>query len=318
MMNWVDAAIAVGIFIFIIVGLKRGFLAGLMELVGILVSLSIPLLFYIPAGKLLEELGISEVYAGALGFLIIFFVAISVYYAIAERLYQWIPRQIRVSMVNRVFGLFTGLLKGLVMVIIILAIVVSLPVPFITSEHLEESGFGAPLLDVAAVATSLTSHIFGEAFQHGMGFFTIETGAGESVELRFTVSEPEIDENAEMEMLLLLNKERSERGLPELVMDETLREVARQHSVDMFQRGYFSHIDPEGVTPFDRIRAGGVSFFIAGENLAVAPTVSIAHQGLMDSPGHRENILRPSYRRVGIGAARGGRHGTMFTQNFAD
>ncbi len=66
------------------------------------------------------------------------------------------------------------------------------------------------------------------------------------------------------------------------------------------------------------MQAGGVSFILAGENLAVAPTISIAHKGLMDSPGHRENILRPQFHRVGIGAARGGRYGIMFTQNFAN
>jgi len=112
--------------------------------------------------------------------------------------------------------------------------------------------------------------------------------------------------------------ERTLHGLPELVMDERLREIARRHSVDMFQRGYFSHINPEGKTPFDRIQAGGVSFIIAGENIAIAPTVSIAHQGLMDSQGHRENILRSQFRLVGIGAAQGGRYGTMFTQNFTN
>ena len=51
---------------------------------------------------------------------------------------------------------------------------------------------------------------------------------------------------------------------------------------------------------------------------ALAPTVVIAHEGLMNSPGHRANILNPRFRRVGIGVADGGMHGKMFTQNFAD
>ncbi len=78
------------------------------------------------------------------------------------------------------------------------------------------------------------------------------------------------------------------------------------------------HIDPEGNSPFDRMRDGGVRFITAGENLALAQTVSIAHKGLMDSPGHRANILSPHYSPVGIGVAQGGRHGTMLTQKFAD
>ncbi len=316
-MNWFDAAIVIGIFVFIIAGLRRGFLIGLIELVGIMLSVIIPLLFYIPASRALEGMGISQVYSGALSFLIILFIAISIYYAIAERFYRWIPRKIRASRVNKVFGLLTGLLKGLVIVTILLAVIAALPIPFITPEDMEKAAFGSPLLDAAAAAASLTAEIFGEPFQHAVGFLTIEIDAGESVDLKFTVADPVIDQEAEKEMLRLVNEERALQGLPGLVMDETLREVARQHSVDMFQRGYFGHIDPEGNTPFDRMREGGVSFIGAGENVAVAPTVSTAHQGLMDSPGHRENILRPQYRRVGIGAARGGRHGTMFTQKFA-
>jgi uncharacterized protein YkwD len=77
-------------------------------------------------------------------------------------------------------------------------------------------------------------------------------------------------------------------------------------------------VDQTGKTPFERMREGGVQFSAAGENLALAPTVQIAHDGLMNSPGHRANILNPRYRRVGIGVADGGMHGKMFTQNFAD
>jgi uncharacterized protein YkwD len=317
-MNWLDVAISVGILFFIIDGLRRGFLMGLVELLGIMVSVGVPLFLYIPGSNVLERLGISHVYSGALAFLIIFFITISIFFTIAEKFYKRIPQKIFASRVNKVFGLFTGLLKGLVIITLLLVFIVALPIPFVTSKNIEKSYFGSRLLDSAAAATTQTAHIFGEAFQNAVGFITIETGTVEGVDLKFIVSDPVIDQEAEIEMLRLVNEERSLQGLSELIMDETLREVARQHSVDMFQRGYFSHIDPEGNTPFDRIQAGGVPFIIAGENLALAPTVSIAHQGLMDSPGHRENILRPQYSRIGIGAASDSRYGTMFTQNFAN
>ena len=90
------------------------------------------------------------------------------------------------------------------------------------------------------------------------------------------------------------------------------------HGESMFQRGFFAHVDLDGATPFDRMRRGGVRFSGAGENLALAPTVEVAHEGLMNSPGHRANILNARFRRIGIGAASGGMHGRMFTQNFAD
>lgn len=101
-----------------------------------------------------------------------------------------------------------------------------------------------------------------------------------------------------------------------LKLDEELTPIARQHAADMFARSYFSHISPEGDTPFDRIRKARVRFFVAGENLAIAQTLQVAHRGLMNSPGHRANILRPAFGRVGIGILDGGVYGLMVTQKF--
>ncbi len=59
-----------------------------------------------------------------------------------------------------------------------------------------------------------------------------------------------------------------------------------------------------------------VRFLTAGENLALAPTLTVAHNGLMNSPGHRANILRPQFGRVGIGIMDGGLRGLMVSQEF--
>jgi uncharacterized protein YkwD len=92
--------------------------------------------------------------------------------------------------------------------------------------------------------------------------------------------------------------------------------VARAHSSDMFVRGYFAHNTPEGKTPFDRMRASGIQFTAAGENLALAQTLEIAHTNLMNSPGHRANILHPAFGRLGIGILDGGFYGLMISQEF--
>ena len=147
---------------------------------------------------------------------------------------------------------------------------------------------------------------------------TVRPESTERVGLSFRVATPRIDPDAEQQMLDLINRSRAEHGLEPVTFDPSIRDVARNYSVTMFQQGYFAHVDQSGATPFDRMRAGGVSYRAAGENLALAPTVQIAHDGLMNSPGHRANILNPRYRRIGIGVADGGMHGKMFTQNFAD
>ena len=84
----------------------------------------------------------------------------------------------------------------------------------------------------------------------------------------------------------------------------------------MFARGYFSHYTPERKDPFDRMRASDVKFLTAGENLAFGKTLSVCHQGLMNSPGHRANILHDSFGRVGIGILDGGVYGLMISQEF--
>ena len=77
--------------------------------------------------------------------------------------------------------------------------------------------------------------------------------------------------------------------------------------------GYLDHKHKD---PFDRMRKEGVRFVTAGENLALAQTLIMAHKGLMNSPGHRANILHKSFGRLGIGVLDGGIYGLMITQNF--
>ena len=118
-------------------------------------------------------------------------------------------------------------------------------------------------------------------------------------------------------MLVLVNRARAENGLEPVDVDPTIREVARGYSTTMFSRVLRPRrpVRAHAVRPDAGWRRG---FAGGGENLALAPTVQIAHDGLMNSPGHRANILNPRFQRIGIGVADGGMHGKMFTQNFAD
>jgi uncharacterized protein YkwD len=134
--------------------------------------------------------------------------------------------------------------------------------------------------------------------------------------LNFQVKEPVVRPDLEMEMLRMINKDREAEGLRPLVADPELTEVARRHSTDMFARGYFSHYTPEKVGPFDRMKEFNLRYIKAGENLSMAPTLASSHRGLMKSPGHRENIMKAAFGRVGIGIMDGGRYGLMVTQDF--
>jgi uncharacterized protein YkwD len=119
-------------------------------------------------------------------------------------------------------------------------------------------------------------------------------------------------------MFTMLNTERTRIGLPPLVFDNALRNVARAHSDDMFKKGYFSHQSLDGRSPFDRMDDAGIKFIYAGENLALAPSTPLAMQGLMNSTGHRANILSPHFNKIGIGVIDGGIYGKMYSQEFSN
>lgn len=120
----------------------------------------------------------------------------------------------------------------------------------------------------------------------------------------------------EKQMVDLVNQERVSRGLAALQVDMRLVKVARMKSMDMIKNNYFGHTSPVYGSPFDMMKAQGITYKTAGENLAGAPTVERAHTGLMNSEGHRANILKPAYTKIGIGIIKGGPYGLMLTQEF--
>ena len=94
-------------------------------------------------------------------------------------------------------------------------------------------------------------------------------------------------------MFDLTNATRVEHGLHPLSWDDHVKLTARDHSTDMAINQYFDHTNLKGESPFDRMEEDQISFRTAGENLAAGQISSIfAHEGLMNSIGHRENILQ--------------------------
>lgn len=120
----------------------------------------------------------------------------------------------------------------------------------------------------------------------------------------------------EQQMLNLVNQEREKQGLPALKADPELTKVARVKAKDMIDNNYFDHNSPTYGSPFDMMKKFGVEYNTAGENLAGNSSVDGAHTSLMNSQGHRENILKSEYTSVGIGVVDGGQYGKMFVQMF--
>lgn len=118
-------------------------------------------------------------------------------------------------------------------------------------------------------------------------------------------------------VLRTLNAQRAASHLRQLAFDAHLAAVAQGHAEDMARRNYFSHVTPEGLDPFARMRRAGYRFGYAGENIALNADVVSAHDLIWRDPPHRAIVLGPNFQRVGIGAARG-RNGVVLVEDYSD
>jgi uncharacterized protein YkwD len=222
---------------------------------------------------------------------------------------------------DRLLGLLPGLARGLILVTLLLLPFAVLPVLPALGSAIADSAVASRLVSAAMLLAPEVENRLGADVGSGLSGLILTPPSAPASEQGGPIQLGPLgtlaaDPAAEEQMLDLVNQERQRAGLRPLAADEALRSVARAHSQEMFERSYFAHDSPTAGTPYDRMRAASITFFLAGENLAYAPNVQIAHQGLMRSPGHRANILRPEFARVGIGVIRSQFQGSMFTQDF--
>lgn len=119
------------------------------------------------------------------------------------------------------------------------------------------------------------------------------------------------------EVLRLVNEQRANYGLSALTYSTKLEAVGYAHSKDMAQNNYFSHTNLSGQSPFDRMRAAGISYRSAAENIAAGQrTPQEVVNAWMNSAGHRANILNSSVTQMGVGIYSGGSYGIYWTQLF--
>lgn len=122
-------------------------------------------------------------------------------------------------------------------------------------------------------------------------------------------------------LTVLTNEDRVAHSLGMLIEDPVLAQAAQMKADDMAANGYFSHVSPDGKTPWYWLQQLGYKYTYAGENLAVDffDTQDV-EEAWMASPTHKANIVKPQYTHIGIGVAQGtyqGRATTFVVQVFA-
>jgi uncharacterized protein YkwD len=130
--------------------------------------------------------------------------------------------------------------------------------------------------------------------------------------------EPPLAATWRVRVLDLVNQERAREGLSALKRSAVLQAQADQYACEMIHYEFFAHVNPFTDSDLeDRADEFGYDWVMIGENLAAGqPTPDEAFESWMNSPDHRENILRPGFTELGVGVRTGGPYGIYWVQEF--
>jgi uncharacterized protein YkwD len=316
-MNWIDLIL---VFVFVLAawgGWRRGFIRGSLDLLTWLGSIALGFAFYPYTANGLYTIIKLDAWLFPVSFILTTIAAGVLIGIVIKRILLLIPEKTNHNTVNRFLGIVPGAINGLICATIVVAFLLALPLRKSITAETQKSQIAETLSVQAGWANKKLAPVFDRAVRQTMNSLSSHpAGSHEEVDLHFTYDNPVVRPALEAQMLEMINKERAKEGLSPLKADPQETIVARAHSKDMFARGYFAHENPEGKDPFDRMKEAKVRFTTAGENLALAQSLEIAHTNLMNSPGHRANIMNPAFSRVGIGIQDGGFYGIMISQEF--
>lgn len=305
--NYIDLIIILILFYFASEAFRHGFWIILANFVSFLGSLLLSLRFYkyIPV-------------ANAVGFLITAIIFEFILGFIFGHLVHFLPENIKKHRINRFLGIILGIGEGLVIISFLLTLIIALPVKPQIKIDITSSKIGGIILEKTTFVEKAVNEVFGGVINDSLTYLTVKSESKESVTLEIKKLELKVDEKAETLMFAKVNEERKKLAITELVWEPTIVPVARAHAKDMWERKYFSHYSPEGKDVGDRLSESNIKYSFAGENLALAPTTQTAHTGLMNSKGHRENILEPKFKKIGIGVIDNEVYGKMFVEVFTE
>ena len=316
----IDLAIVLLLLAAIWAGYRSGFIATAYGLATWIISFAAAVLFQDQAARLIENFGVSPVTAQPIGFIVVL-VLVEALFSIAGHfaltpIVRAVHRARALERADHIAGVVPAAARALFVIAIVLAAVVVSPLSSDVKASVESSRIARGLIDQISAFQPILAKLSGQLGET-VPLFVTKLGEDQREDLDLPSNlQLSADPIAERQMFDLVNDERAAVGLARLQWDDRLLPVARQHSEEMFKLKYFAHQSPVSGSPFDRLKTAGITYTRAGENLAYAQSVSVAHRGLMQSQGHRENILRPEFTHMAIGVVSAGPYGRMFTQMF--
>jgi uncharacterized protein YkwD len=314
-MSIADSIILFVIVLTAIIGFFKGFIQFSIVLIKWCGSIAAPFFIAPHLSNLLQsQLRVQEIWLFIISFIVLFLGVLGLVSVIQQRLLYIIKPTVHTHWLNKSGGVIAGVTTGVVLSAISFHV--------ITASYWKEGNDGLNESVLAfhyqQFAGNAIEVIVTNTATSANGLQVAGASSTEQPFKKETFQTPHFASDAakELQVLQLVNKERSIQKLPLLQINNELSHAAKLHGADMFTRGYFSHNTPEGNDPFQRLNALNIAYKYAGENLAYSYTITIAHAALMKSPGHKANILNPKFSKIGISVLNGGEKGLIVVQEF--
>ena len=307
-------ALLVGLLLFLAVrGWYRGLVREALDLAGLVAGTMLAFRFGPLLGGVIASMaGISTDTGRLVGGLVLL-VATGVAAAFLAGALEGRVRRPGVNLIDRAGGAALASAWGGFLMVVLLSLLLALPLPAAVGRQLDSSAITRALTAPGGAPQAAFRALSGDRaiqallqLREAVGERRVIVEGDEAVTL--PAADPgdlHPDSAAATAVFDRLNRARIDAGADPLAWSPALSQVAEGHALEMYLEGYFSHRSPVTGTVADRLDAGGITYSVAGENLALAATTTQVHEGLMGSPGHRENILRPEFRRVGVAVVEG-------------
>lgn len=317
--NYIDVLIVLVLIYFATEAWRHGFWVILADFISFLGAILLSLRFYKFTASFLEApFALSSPLANALGFLLTAILSEAILGFILGHLIGRLPEKFWKNKFSRFLALLPALGEGVILISFLLTLIVAFPIKQKIKTDILNSQIGNYFLRQTAGVEKTINEVFGGAIEESLTYFTVKPDSKEVVKLNIEIIRLDTDSGAEKELFDLVNVEREKAGKEKLAWNNELANVARAYAQKMWKEKFFGHFSPEGESAVERLKAAKINYTFMGENLALAPTVKTALDGLMSSEGHRENILESNFKKIGIGVVDNQNYGKMFVQLFTD
>lgn len=307
----VDVFSVIVFLLFAVVGMRIGFLGSLESAIALILAYTGSFYILQPILSLLSRFGLREnLFMPIAIFVFLLIVSWALIYSLAAPIFRKIDNKI---------PKWLGLFSGLIMAVVFCNITYIVLFGVFGEERVNQNSKICSVFvskDILNIF-KMKPFIYRDEALDGKTIVTEEET--EIITVKNLPNAASASQSLQQEMLSDINKDRVGNNLVPLELDENLSGLALAYANEILETKRFSHYDQNLLMPEDRAKKAGIIFDYYGENLAIAPNLTDAYNGLFSSELHKENLLQPLFRRVGIAVLRlSDTSGVLVVQEFSN